>query len=241
MKLLIVEDEPAVAARIGRLAGELLADLTPCIQNCDRIDDAIDLLHEQPVDLVLLDLELFGRSGFELLDGFAAAPSHTIIISAHADHALTAFEHGVLDFVAKPFSRERLQKALSRWRDVDSRAQRAPLQLCVKTRAGLERIALATIRYIRASGHYSELVLDSGDIRLHDKPIERLAQLLPAEFERIHRSTLVPRTRIRRLLVSPGGRYAVELDNGEELALARARYPQLRALFDAEDAGNAST
>ncbi len=67
-----------------------------------------------PIDVLFLDLNLNGKDGFDLLKTSVSGAFHVIIISAHTEQALKAFEYGVLDFVGKPFNKERLARALDR-------------------------------------------------------------------------------------------------------------------------------
>lgn len=228
MKILIVEDEPVIAQRLQRFCQQFFAAEPVHLHCLDDLHEAQDWLSEQPVDLVLLDLNLNGRDGFELLQRCNAGAFYTIIVSAHTDQALQAFDYGVLDFVAKPFSQARLEKALTRVQDVQWRSDTPMNYLAVKSAGALQLIALAEVSYIRASGHYSELVLRDGQIKLHDKSIDKLNRLLPANFERIHRSYVVPLQLIERLLVDAGGKYGALLTNGVELPVGRSRYAALK-------------
>ena len=114
MDIVIVEDEPVIAQRLQRQVKEILVDQQPNIKWFDNFDDAQSYLFEQPLDLLILDLNLHGVDGFELLKTVSAESFHTIIVSVYAEKAITAFEYGVVDFVAKPFNFERLQQALLR-------------------------------------------------------------------------------------------------------------------------------
>lgn len=231
MRIAIVEDEPVLAARVERMCRNYFSDGMLRIDHFDDLHEAEDFLAEYAVDLVMLDLNLNGEDGFELLKLCSAGAFFTIIVSAHGDQALRAFEYGVLDFVAKPFTQARLEKALSRVTDARWRSETPLNFLAVKSPQGLQLVALSELRYVRASGHYGELVLTDGRVKLHDKCIEKLERLLPANFLRIHRSYLVPTQHIAALVCEPGGRYYVRLHDGERLPLARSRYAAIRERF----------
>lgn len=228
MKILIIEDEPVIAQRLQRFCQRFFATEQVSIQCLDDVHEAMDWLSERTVDLVLLDLNLNGRDGFELLQRCNAGAFYTIVVSAHTDQALQAFEYGVLDFVAKPFSQARLEKALARIKDVQWRSDTPMNYLAVKSAGGLQLIAIVDVNFIRASGHYSELVLHNGQVKLHDKSIDKLGRLLPNNFERIHRSYLVPLQQIQKLIVDAGGKYTAALANGIELPIGRSRYAALK-------------
>ena len=90
------------------------------------------------IDLLLLDLNLHGKSGFLALENAVAGSFQTIIVSAYADQAITAYEYGVLDFVNKPFSRARLEKALNRFLNSDYIPVNQTRYLSIRKNAGIK-------------------------------------------------------------------------------------------------------
>src|SRR5690554_5041046 len=118
MNVLIMEDEPIIAQRNQRLLLEYYKTHPNFHRGrekiCATLEDGLDYLQENDVDLLLLDLNLNGKNGFDILKKFSVHSFHTIIISAYADLAIQAFEYGVLDFVAKPYDKERFFKAMDR-------------------------------------------------------------------------------------------------------------------------------
>lgn len=228
MKLLLVEDEPLVAQRLARFCREILGAELEKIHQAATFEDAGAWLAENPVDVTLLDLNLEGRDGMELLKRSVAASFHTIIVSANTDRALEAFEFGVIDFVPKPFTRERLTAALARITAPGGRAAFAARTLAVKKSGRVELVAIEDISYVQGAGNYSELVMANGQRTLHDKTLEKLAAVLPADFERIHKSYLVRMSLIKALHAAEGSHYEAELKNGTSLPIGRSRYKELR-------------
>lgn len=110
MNILIVEDEAILAQRIQRLVTDILVDHPLNIRLEHSLESAQMFLDKHPVDLLFLDLNLDGEDGFELLKNSTRTPFPTIIISAYKELAIDAFEYGVLDFVRKPVTTERLEK-----------------------------------------------------------------------------------------------------------------------------------
>lgn len=230
MDIVIVEDEPVIAQRLQRQVKEILVDQQPNIKWFDNFDDAQSYLFEQPLDLLILDLNLHGVDGFELLKTVSAESFHTIIVSAYAEKAITAFEYGVVDFVAKPFNFERLQQALLR---VTGNAQefrpgKSAKQLMVKKSKGLEIIAVEDVEFIKADGHYTELHLVDKSIHLHDKAIDKIAKILPSQFVRIHRSYIANLERANSISTASGGSYHLVLSSEEAIPISRSRYQQIR-------------
>lgn len=229
MRLMIVEDEPLVAQRLERLVREQLGAALESVALADHFEEATARLAEAPIDLLLLDLNLHGSDGMELLRRSVAGSFHTIIVSANVDRALEAFEHGVLDFVAKPFSRERLAQALRRATDADARSDYAAKYLAVRKHGRIELIPVDDVLYAKGAGAYSELVLANGATELHDKTLERLQTLLPPVFERIHKSYLVRMSAVAALHAQEGSHYEAELKNGARLPVGRTRYKEIKA------------
>ncbi|RYZ43437.1 MAG: response regulator transcription factor [Myxococcaceae bacterium] len=230
MRLLIVEDEPLAARRLARLCEQQLGPGTPPPRVRASLDEARELLAEHTVDVLLLDLNLSGEDGFALLTEAAAGAFQAVVVSANTDQALRAFELGVLDFIPKPYTPERLALALAR---VGSRAAIALRSLAVRKGGGVVLVPLDSVAYIRGAGDYAELVLRGGGTELSEKSLERLEQLLPADFLRIHRSYLVRATDIRELVASEGSRTEVELRDGTRLPVGRSRLGALRKRLDA--------
>lgn len=215
MNIAIVEDEAIVARRLERMIGALVSDCS--IRIAPTLSAALDLIRAIPIDVLFLDLNLNGRDGFRVLEEAAASPFQTIVVSAHHDQALRAFDYGVTDFVAKPWSEERLRIAIER---VTSREPRGRAQMLVVRKAReLRSIPAADIVYARGADDYAELHLTDGTVHLHEKTLSTLETLLPPEFTRVHRSYIVNMTRARALRTSP--RLALVMDDESLVPIGR--------------------
>jgi two-component system, LytTR family, response regulator LytT len=228
MRVLIVEDEPLLAQRLERFCREILGEKLEAIRVAALFSEASARLDESPIDLLLLDLNLRGRDGMELLQSSVAGSFHTIIVSANTDQALRAFEFGVMDFVPKPFSKERLAQALARVTEREGRAAGAAKFLAVRKYGKVELVPVDRVLYVEGAGAYAELVLDDGKRELHDKTLEKVHALLPAGFERIHKSYVVRWSAVKALHAQEGSHYEAELRNGLRLPVGRTRYRELR-------------
>lgn len=228
MRVLIVEDEPLLAHRLERFCREILGDRLESLRVASLFSEASARLDESPIDLLLLDLNLHGRDGMELLASSVAGSFHTIIVSANTEHALRAFEYGVVDFVPKPFSRERLAQALDRVTAREGRAAGAAKFLAVRKHGKVELVPIDRVLYVEGAGAYAELVLDDGRRELHDKTLEKLHALLPPVFERVHKSYVVRMSAVKALHAQEGSHYEIELKNGLRLPVGRTRYKEIR-------------
>ena len=227
MRILIVEDEPIIARRIARLTRSILDDADLSIETAAQLDTAHDALLERDIDLLFLDLNLHGADGFDLLKTSVAGSFHIIVISAYTDRAIEAFELGVLDFIGKPFGRERLARALQRLH-TDARTAPPARYLAVRTSGRVTLVDVERVRYLQGAGSYSELVLRDGSTELHDKTLKRLVTLLPNDFVRIHRSYVVRMSAVTHFHTREGSRYAVELHDGTTLPVGRTRVEAVR-------------
>jgi two-component system, LytTR family, response regulator LytT len=228
MRVLIVEDEPLLATRLQRFCTEILGSQLESVRIANVLGEASARIDESPIDLLLLDLNLHGRDGMELLASAASGSFHTIIVSANTDQALRAFEHGVIDFVPKPFTRERLAQALARITERNGRAAAAAKFLAVRKHSRIQLVPIERLLFVQGAGAYAELVLDDGTRELHDKTLEKLHALLPPVFERIHKSYVVRMTAVVAFHAHEGSQYEAELNNGVRLPIGRTRYKELR-------------
>lgn len=230
MNIVIVEDEPLLQQRIARFTQEILGDKCEKLNQFLTLEDAEDFLAQQEIDLLLLDLNLQGQNGFDLLKNQLAQSFHTIVISAYAEKALEAFEYGVLDFVAKPFAKQRLQKALQRVTEKVTTASYGCRYLSIKKTSGIELLLVSDISHIRADGHYSQIYFkqenpnSSQSPNLHSKNIEKIQDLLPQHFERVHRSYIVDMHYVKRLIIESGSRYHAELKDDTLVPIGRSRF-----------------
>lgn len=227
MRILIVEDEKVAARGLQRMVQDILGKEIGWIGWEASLDASRFALSEQPVDVLFLDLNLNGENGFELLQGAVAASFHTIVVSANEDQAIHAFEYGVLDFVPKPVSRERLEKAINRIKDADYSSKRAKY-LPIRKPKGVSLIQLDDVSYFRGDGNYIEIRLKKGGLEYHRQTLDSLAKVLPPQFSRIHRSHIVDKRDVKCVISLGGGRYDVEMGDGVKLPLSRAYYKNFK-------------
>lgn len=229
MNILIVEDESRIAKRVERMTREILGNALRSLTLINTLHEAEAFIKKNSLDLVLLDLNLNGDDGFDLLTTAVSGSFHTIIISANKDQAITAFEYGVLDFVSKPFNQDRLEQAFNRVLKKEETENNQIKVLAVKKRGQIQLIPIDDVLYIKGAGAYSELILNTGKKELHDKSLEKLEKLLVPSFERIHKSYLVKQSEIKEIIVESGSKYSAKFSNGESIPIGRTKYKDLKA------------
>lgn len=227
MKILIIEDEARIAKRIERMTRDFF-DKEVQILLSDSVENGLDAIDKHEIDLLLLDLNLNGEDGFDILQTIVARSFQTIIISAYTDKAITAFSYGVLDFVPKPFDENRLSQAFTRFSAPEKQLGKDIQYLAVKKGKTIKLIRIEDIRYIKGAGIYTELHLSDGSMELHDKSLESLEKLLPNTFERIHKSFIVCWHEADKLVVEAGGKYSILLKNAEMLPVGRSKYKEIK-------------
>jgi len=228
MRILIVEDEEVIARRLARFVRHILGERVESLHHITAMHDARLWVREHVIDLLFLDLNLNGRDGFEVLGEMVAGSFQTIIVSAHSDQAIRAFEYGVADFVAKPWDEARLRKAIERTTVRDDEAREQLRYLAVRKASEVHLVPIGEVELIKGAGDYSEIQTEDGATHLHDKTLTSLERILPARFRRVHRSYVVDTNRIESLRSEPGSRYFARLRSGREIAIGRSRIEALR-------------
>ena len=232
MRILIVEDEKPIARYIERSCRKAAGDRIDSIQVIHSCEHAAAYLAEKKIDLCLLDLNLNGADGYNLLKTAAAKSFQTIIISANTDCAIEAFEYGVLDFIAKPFSEERLKEAFKKYFDF-SREQNIHLKyLSIHRDKQHVVIPVEETIYFKAAGIYVEVHLTGGGVEIIEKTMDRLEQILPPNYIRVHRSYLVDLNSIYSYGHSGGGKYRLLLQDKTEIPVSRSKYKELQDRFE---------
>jgi two-component system, LytTR family, response regulator LytT len=225
LSVVIIEDEPLIAQRLVRLTRKLLGRDVSSVECAADLASAAVLLPGHENLVLLLDLNLSGEDGFALLRQALAQPCQTIVISANTARAMEAFELGVVDFVPKPFTEERLASAFQRARE---RAGQERVRYLAVTLAGkLELIPLDSVVAIHGDDDYSSIETLDGRRHLHRKTLSALLEVLPPTFKRVHRSHIVNLSHVVKILTHAGGRRTVVLPNGVTVPATRSHMDKL--------------
>lgn len=227
MRVLIVDDEPAARAKLRRLlAAE--ADVAELLEAPDA-PAALALVQAAttPPDLALLDIEMPGGNGVQLAAALRERGVRCVIFStAHAEHALQAFELAALDYLLKPYTAERLAGALMRVRELLARPAAPVGEWWVDG----ERVKLADVQWIAAADNYIELHLPPRTLLERATLADALARPgWAARFLRVHRSHAVNMAHVQRIQRLASGEALLSLSGGETLRVSRG----YRAVLDA--------
>lgn len=211
LRCLLVDDEP-LAHTVLRAYLDRLPSLAGWAGSCYSAVEALTFLRGTPVDVLFLDVSMPGLTGLELLRALAQPPA-VVLCTAHADHALDAFDFGVVDYLLKPIRFERFVKTISRLHGSASpaapaAAANAPLiplaavvdSLFLKTDAGTERVRFADLMFVEGYGNFVKCHLASGRVLLTAETMRQMESRLPtSQFMRTHKSYLVNLTSVERL------------------------------------------
>jgi two-component system response regulator LytT len=232
MHILIVEDDRLIAEDIQILVKHILKKTLSSVHIETTLDNALAYLNERPIDVLLLDLNLNERDGFQILKQVVSRSFHTIVISANINRAIEAYEYGVLDFIPKPYNMERLKVAFQRLESSHASDGYAMKYLSVKKGFRIQVFPVDTVRYFKSANIYVELHMKDDRIEIYDKPLKQLVPLLPSNYIRIHKSYIVNTETIEEIQALGAGQYRVILKSGDSLPVSRQRIKMLRELMD---------
>jgi two-component system, LytTR family, response regulator len=237
LRALIVDDEALARQRIRQLLADE-ADFE-VIGEASNGMEAVTLIESLRPDLVFLDIQMPLLDGFGVIEAIGAGQMPaTLFCTAYDTHAVKAFEVHAVDYLLKPFDRDRFKRALAWVRERNSKppgepdgfkallselgnGPARPDRFLVKTGERWLMVKCADIQWIDAEGNYVRLHVDGASHMLRHTMAEILTRLDPAQFKRIHRSTIVNLDFVRDLQPWTGGDMTVFLRDGTRLTLSR--------------------
>jgi len=248
IRTLIVDDEALARERLRRLLAE--ASDIEVMGECTNGREAVDAIRRDSPDLVFLDIQMPELDGFGVLAALAGAQLPCVVfVTAHDKFALKAFEVHAVDYLLKPFDRERFATALQRAVDrvrrhetgrlnerlsallADVRpAPKHPHRLAIKTEGRVMFLKTDDIDWIEAADNYVSIHVGNESHLLRETMTSIEARLSPEKFLRISRSSIVQVDRIKELQPLFHGEYAVILRNGTRLTLSRGYREKLQQL-----------
>jgi two-component system, LytTR family, response regulator AlgR len=240
LQVLVVDDETLARSRLRTLLGECTAPAATVGGEAGNAVQAMDLLRRLQFDAVLLDIHMPGADGLALAQAMRslARPPAVVFVTAHAEHAVAAFELDAADYLTKPVRLDRLQVALQkveRLVQAQGGAQDGtPEVLLIQDRGRTERVPLAEVLFFKAELKYIT-VRTASRIHILDASLSELEERYATQFLRVHRNALVARRAIRALEKhfdpEEGEGWAVRLNGIDELLAVSRR--QLSAVREA--------
>lgn len=201
MNCLILDDD-----QVSRLALEKLIEKTGTLElvaSCEHVTDALQVLSNNEIDLLFLDIEMPEMTGFEFLEAINDDP-YIIFVSSRQDYALKAYETTATDYLLKPFSLDRLLKAINKVSTSGSRKSKkanesSSKSIFVKADSAFVKLELDTINWIESLGDYVTIHTNEKRyvVNITMKKVEE--KLASQNFCRIHRSYIVNLNQIDKI------------------------------------------
>ena len=252
IKALIADDEPLARERLSfLLSGQEEVEVAG---ECRNGKEVIAALKKSRFDVLFLDIQMPGRSGFEVIEQIGPAQMPvTVFVTAHNEYAVQAFEVHALDYLTKPVEPERLQATLVRVRErIASQAalmtheqmksvlsslenggvprQDFPRRLLVHNGVKDSFVNVNEIDWIEAADYYACLHVGAKSFMLRETIKELSNTLDSAKFVRIHRSIIVNVEQVSEIFREGQSEGSVVLKNGQRLRMSKAGWQSLLAV-----------
>jgi two-component system LytT family response regulator len=250
IRTLVAEDEPLARERLVTLLRdepdiELVAE-------CEDGESAFEAIRKLSPHLVFLDIQMPASDGIRVVERLGGDRLPMVIfVTAYDTHALKAFDVHALDYLLKPFDRERFRRAVARARDELAQTESRRLarevlalasdrqsarsarrsRIVVKDKGRVFFLPTRDIDWVEAAGNYLKLHVNGDGHMIRETMAAMEAELDPDLFVRIHRSTIVNVDRIKELQPLFNGEYLVILRTGARLTLSRGYRDKLESLL----------
>jgi two-component system LytT family response regulator len=249
IRSLIVDDEPLARKRIGAFLKDM-PDIS-VIGECGTGREAIKVIREKSPDLLFLDIQMPEVGGFDVLQAIGKGKMPIVIFTtAHDQHALKAFEVHALDYLLKPFSRERfagaVERAREQFRNLNNRAPDSKIAALIETlrpeQKHLSRFVIkssgrvlfvkaADVDWIESAGNYAVLHIGAQTHIIRETMQALEKRLCPGSFQRISRSAIVNLSRIKEIQpMGKGEHIIIMMETGKQLTMSRGLRDLERAL-----------
>ena len=254
VKTLIADDEPLACRRLRQLLATH-SDIE-VVEECRNGNEVVSTLKAKSIDLVFLDIQMPGNTGFEVIE--AVGVMHmplTVFVTAYNTYAVQAFEVHALDYLIKPISPERLQAAVAHVRKRISaysalavqaqltsllehvsaahpKAPAYPERLLVPNGSEDTFVTINDIEWIEAADDYAHIHVGSKTFMLRETIRQLAASLDPKRFVRIHRSAIVNVNHVRKILREGRTEGWLLLSNGQRIKMSKVGWQSLLSITD---------
>ncbi len=244
IKCLIIDDEPLARSIVAEYL-QSHPEIT-IAQECGDGFEGIKAIKQHQPDLIFLDIQMPKINGFEMLELIEEAPG-VIFTTAFDEYALKAFEANAIDYLLKPFGRERFEAALKKWQEkqtintagnkaqelneVPSKQPEEQHRIVVRAANDIRIVAMQDVLYLEACDDYVKVHTRDG-VFLKKKTMSYYEQVLnPNQFVRVHRSYIMPLAQLTRIEPLEKDSHVALLKNGVRIPLSRSGYSRLRSVL----------
>ena len=239
MKAIIIDDEP-----LARMMVKEYLQSYPhieVVQECNDGFEGMKAIQQHKPDLIFLDIQMPKINGFEMLE-LVDNPPQVIFTTAFEEYAIKAFDAHAADYLLKPFSKDRFDKAMQKvqaqksnhTQEILETALQVPAQgnrIVVKDNGKIKIIPLAQVQYLEGADDYVKIHTPEG-IYLKKKTLQYFEDTMPAqEFIRVHRSYIINSQLITRIDLHEKDSHLVLLTTGIRLPVSKAGYSKLKEML----------
>ncbi len=243
MKAVIIDDE----AKARRILEALLTehcDEIEVVAMADDVPSGVKAINKEKPDVVFLDVEMPGYSGFQLLEFFDQVDFEIIFTTAYSEHALKAFEVSAIDYLLKPIQIDQLTKAVKKLLNKGNQQSTEKINALKSNLKDnkISKIALPVadgflfakpdeILYLKAESSYTNIILSSAKTILVSKTLKEFEKLIDhPHFMRVHRSYLVNLNHVKQFVKTDGGH--LEMVNGDIVYFSKEKRDDLLQAFN---------
>lgn len=239
MKAIIIDDEPLARMMVKEYL-QAYPEVT-VVEECNDGFEGVKAIQQHQPDLIFLDIQMPKINGFEMLE-LIDNPPQVIFTTAFEEYAIKAFDAHAADYLLKPFSKERFDKAMQKLQQQQSSVSRELLdsamqtgqnnnRIVVKDNGKIKIIPIAQVQYLEAADDYVKIVTADGSY-LKKKTMAFFEDSLPVqEFIRIHRSYIINAQMITRIDLHEKDSHLVLLTTGVRLPVSKAGYLKLKEVL----------
>ena len=239
MKAIIIDDEP-----LARMMVKEYLQAYPHITVAEECNDGFEgmkAIQQHQPDLIFLDIQMPKINGFEMLE-LIDNPPQVIFTTAFEEYAIKAFDAHAADYLLKPFSKERFDKAMQKLQQQRINAAQAVVEtalqsttqsnrIVVKDNGKIKIIPIAQVQYLEAADDYVKIITAEGSF-LKKKTMQYFEDSLPPqEFIRIHRSCIINASLITRIDLHEKDSHIALLTTGARLPVSKAGYAKLKEVL----------
>ena len=243
IRALIVDDEPLARSRV-RLLLASHSDVE-VIAECGSRREAAQVMTSETPTALFLDVEMPDTEGFAIAaacDAERTSPA-IVFVTAHEEFALQAFEANAVDYLVKPFSQERFDRAMDRVRrflghrevhpiaPLPSRPPRRRERFAIRVRGQVLFVKSTALEWIAAEGNYARLHTPEASYLIRESLQNLESELDPELFVRVHRSAIVNIERVRKLILGPDGAFSIVLQSDATVSLGPTYRERLEELL----------
>jgi two-component system LytT family response regulator len=244
IKVIIIDDEPLAQSIVIEYL-QAYPQFT-VVQSCNDGFEGVKAISQHKPDLIFLDIQMPKINGFEMLELLEHPPA-VIFTTAFDEYAIKAFEAHAIDYLLKPFSKERFDKAIQKWLQTRTQGDQKPTsssllteeirqpeernRVVIKEGSNIKIIPVHDIHYIEAYDDYVKIFTQK-DMFLKKKTMNFYEQTLnPAQFVRVHRSYIIALQQLTKIEPLEKDTHIALLKNNVKIPLSKSGYTKLKAVL----------